>query len=77
MARYRVEMKRFKDGRWYTKTETDNLGSAISVARYHSNGREYNVIDTETGMTVEHTDEDPSMKEFMTSKNGYETLHPW
>jgi len=77
MARFRVDMKKFSDGSWYTKTETDSLGAAISVAHNHSNGREYNVIDTLLNDVVEHCDEDNSMKEFITSKEGYDTLHPW
>ena len=77
MARYRVEMKKFKDGSWYTKTETEHLGAAISVAHNHSQGREYNVIDNVTGDIIEHGDEDASMKEFITSKEGYDTFHLW
>ena len=76
MARYRVEMKKFKDGSWYTKTETDSIAAAYSVARCHSDGREYNIIDTETDSIIAHEDEDPSMKEFVTSKEGFQTMHP-
>ena len=68
MAKYRVEMKRYKDGTWYTKTETDYIGPAISVARCYSEGREYKVIDTETGRVIEHGNEDSGMKEYVTSK---------
>ena len=45
MPKYRVEMKKFKDGTWYVKTETDSKAAAISVAHNKSNGREYNVIE--------------------------------
>ena len=69
MARYRVEMKRFKDGTWYTKTETDNLGAAVSVAVNCSKGREYNVIETETGDILRHDEEDDGMKRLMCSKD--------
>lgn len=77
MGRYRVEMKKFKDGTWYTKTDTDYLRSAISVAHNCSDGREYNVIDTETGAIIEHQDEDPSMKQFVTTKEFYDLKHSW
>lgn len=69
MSKYKVEMKKFKDGSWYTKTETDSFAAARSVAECHSNGHEYNIIDTETGSVVEHRDEDASMKEFMLDKS--------
>ena len=69
MARYRVEMKKFKDGTWYTKTETNNLGSAISVAVCYSDGREYNVIDTKTGEILRHREEDAGMKKLICSKD--------
>ena len=74
MAKYRVEMKRFKDGSWYLKTETDNYAAACSVAKCHSDGREWNIIDTETGSILDHCDEDASMKEFMLDKNN---AHLW
>lgn len=69
MARYRVEMKKFKDGTWYTKTETNNLGSAISVAVCYSDGREYNVIDTKTGEILRNGEEDAGMKKLICSKD--------
>lgn len=72
MAKYRVEMKKFKDGTWYIKTETDSYAAACSVASCNSQGREYNVIDNETGAILKHGDEDESMKEFMLDKkNSY------
>lgn len=77
MTKYRVEMKKFKDGTWYTKTETDSLGAAVSVAHNRSDGREYNVVNTETGEIIEHGSEEPDMKKFITSKEGYDTKHPW
>jgi len=48
MARYTVEFKAFKTGEWYTKTETDYIASAYSVAKVQSQGRAYRVTDTET-----------------------------
>ncbi len=48
MARYIVELCKFSDGTWYTKTETDSAGAAGSVANLHF-GRIGRVIDTETG----------------------------
>ena len=33
MKRYRVEFKAFKTGQWYTKTETDSIAAAFSVAK--------------------------------------------
>lgn len=77
MPKYRVEMKKFKDGTWYVKTETDSKAAAISVAHNKSNGREYNVIECDTGDIIEHGDEDASMKEFSCSKEGYDTMHPF
>ncbi len=72
MAKYKVEMKKFKDGTWYTKTQTDNYASACSVAQCHSTGHEYNIIDNETGSVLAHGDEDQSMKEYMLDKkNAY------
>lgn len=53
MARYRVEFKAFKTGEWYIKTETDNIGSAYSVARVWSQGRDYRIIDTLTDQIIE------------------------
>jgi len=48
MARYLVELCKFSDGSWYTKTETDSHGAAASVASLHF-GRIGRVTDTETG----------------------------
>jgi len=52
MARYLVEFKAFKTGEWYTKTETDYINSAYSVALVWSQGREYRIIDTETDTII-------------------------
>lgn len=67
MGRYKVEFKAFKTGEWYTKTSSDHIGSACSVADCNSWGRAYRVIDTETGAVIKSKEEDPSMKEC----NGY------
>ena len=77
MAKYRVEMKTFKDGTWYTKTETDSFATACSVASTCSSGREYNIVDNETGSILRHKDEDPSMKEFMLDKNNAHLWRKW
>ena len=77
MAKYRVEMKKFKDGTWYTKTETDSYAAACSVAKCHRDGREWKVIDTETGAILDHGDEDASMKEFMLDKNNAHLWRKW
>jgi len=69
MGRYKVEFKAFKTGEWYTKTSTDNIGSAYSVAQGSNFGRATRVIDTETNRVLAESDEDASMKE----SNGY----PW
>ncbi len=69
MAQYRVEMKRFKDGTWYTKTETDYLRAAVSVAANHSDGRAYRLIDSMTGTVLQHGEEDAGMKKLMCSKD--------
>jgi len=47
--RYKVEFRAFKTGEWYTKTETDHIGPAHSVAFVQSQGRDYRVTDTEDG----------------------------
>jgi len=66
MGRYNVEFKAFKTGEWYTKTSTDNIGSAYSVADCNSYGRAYRVTDTDTGSILKEADEDAGMKEYMT-----------
>ncbi len=61
MARYIVEFKAFKTGEWYTKTETDHIASAHSVALVHSQGRAYRVTDTEEGRILSEGDGEASM----------------
>lgn len=61
MARYKVEFKAFKTGEWYTKTETDYIASAYSVAAVESQGRAYRVTDTEEGRILKEDDGDASM----------------
>ena len=73
MGKYKVEFKAFKTGEWYTKTSSDNIGSACSVAERNSYGRAYRVTDTDSGRTVKSKDEDASMK----SCNGYPNGKPW
>ena len=65
--RYDVECKAFKTGEWYTKTSTDNKGSAFSVARLNY-GRAYRIKDNKTGEIIAEGDEDASMA----SCNGYQ-----
>lgn len=73
MGRYKVEFKAFKTGAWYTKTTSNNVGSACSVAECNSYGRAYRVIDTASGVTVKARDEVAGMK----SCNGYPNGNPW
>lgn len=61
MARYKVEIKAFKTREWYTKTETDHIASAYSVALTQSQGRAYRVTDTEDGRVETEGDGDESM----------------
>jgi len=58
-----VEFKAFKTGEWYTKTETDNIAGAYSVAKVGNYGRACRLIDTETGSILFESDEDASMTE--------------
>ena len=67
MARYRVENKAFKTGEWYTKTETDNIAAAYSVAKIGNWGRAIRLTDTETGEVLYESEEDAGMKDC----NGY------
>lgn len=55
MGRYKVEFKALKTGEWYTKTETDNIASAYSVALVQSQGREYRVTDTVEGIILKES----------------------
>ena len=73
MGRYKVEFKAFKTGEWYTKTSTDNIGSAYSVADCNSYGRANRIIDSATGKVLREKDEDASMVE----SNGYPNGYPW
>jgi len=61
MARYKAEFKSFKTGEWYTKTETDYLASAYSVAAVQSQRRASRVTDTEEGRILQEDDGDASM----------------
>ena len=67
MARYKVENKAFKTGEWYTKTETDSLAAAYSVAKIGNWGRAIRLTDTETGEILYESEEDAGMKDC----NGY------
>lgn len=71
MGRYKVEFKAFKTGEWYTKTSTDSIGSAYSVAQYNSYGRAYRVTDTETDSIITEADEDAGLKEYMTDPKNF------
>lgn len=73
MARYKVEFKAFKTGNWYTKTATDYLRSAYSVAECNSYGRAYRIIDTASDSILKEKNEDASMAEC----NGYPNGRPW
>lgn len=73
MGRYKLEFKAFKTGEWYTKTSTDHLGSASTVAQFNSYGRAYRLTDTDTGRILWEADEDASMAE----SNGYPNGYPW
>lgn len=72
MARYKVEFRAFTTGEWYTKTSTDNIGSAYSVAQYNSYGRAYRIIDTASDMIIKEEEEDESMA----ACNGYPNGRP-
>lgn len=52
MARYVVEIKSFKTDEWYTKTETDSIAAATSVALIYSKGCGYRIIDTDTDTII-------------------------
>ena len=62
MGRYNVNFKKFTTGEWYTKTDTDNLGAAMSVTKIGNYGRECNLIDTLTNKILYHEDEDADLK---------------
>lgn len=61
--RYKVEFKAFKTGDWYTKTETDYVNSAHSVALCKNFGRAYRVTDTGTGSVLLEADEEDGAAE--------------
>jgi hypothetical protein len=61
MARYKVEFKAFKTGEWYTKTETDHIASAYSVAAVQAQGRASRLTDTEEGIILQEDEGDSSM----------------
>lgn len=62
MKRYNVNYRRFSDGEWYTKTDTDSLAAAMSVAKTCFTGRECKLIDTFTNKVLFHEGEDPDLK---------------
>ena len=62
MSRYKVEFKAFKSGDWYTKTNTDSIAAAFSVAKIGSYGRACRLTDTESGKILLETPEDPAFK---------------
>ena len=70
MKRYRVEFKAFKTGQWYTKTETDSIAAAFSVAKIGNYLRACRLTDTETGRILYESEEDPEMKK----TNGYKII---
>ena len=73
MGRYKVQFKSFKSGEWYTKTSTDNIGSAYTVAAYNSYGRAYQIVDSVTSKVLQEKKEDKSMAKHHGYPNGY----PW
>ena len=69
--RYKVEFKAFKTGDWYTKTETDYVNSAHSVALCNNFGRAYRVTDTDTGSVLLEADEDDGAAELAAEYRKY------
>jgi hypothetical protein len=61
MARYVVEFRAFKTGQWYTKTETDSVAAAFSVAKVGNWGRACRLTDTQDGRVLFESDEDSGM----------------
>lgn len=61
--RYKVEFKAFNTGDWYTKTETDYVNSAHSVALCNNFGRAYRVTDIDTGSILLEADEEDGAAE--------------
>ena len=58
MARYKVEFRALKTGKWYIKTETDSRLAAFSVAMVRRMGRASRLTDTETGEVLYEEGED-------------------
>ena len=52
-GRYHVEFRRLRDNEWYTKTVTDHLPSAYSVARVASQGRAGRIVDTQENRVID------------------------
>ena len=71
MGRFKVEFKAFTTGNWYKKTETNNIGSAFSVAACNSYGRAYRISDNTTGEILKEMLEDASMAKV----KGYPNKH--
>lgn len=55
-GRYRVEFRRLRDDEWYTKTITDHLPAAYSVARVQSMGRAGRIVDTLENRIIDEWD---------------------
>lgn len=62
MGKYKVEFQAFKSGEWYTKTDTDSIAAAYSVAKIGNYGRACRLTDTELGERLFETPEDPDFK---------------
>lgn len=62
MARFTVLFRALKTGEWYTKTETDNIAAATSVALVNSFGRAFRIIDNDTDEIIREGDEDEGLK---------------
>ena len=69
--RNKVEMRAFNTGDWYTKTETDYVRSAYSVAKCSTFGRACRLTDTETGRVLLETDEGEGMAELASEYRKY------
>lgn len=50
--KYLVEFKAFATGEWYKKTSTNSKPATFSVAKVQSQGRSYQVRDTETDTII-------------------------
>ena len=69
--RYKVELRAFKTGEWYTKTETDYINSAHSVASCNNFGRACRVTDTNTGDILLELDEEKGAAEVASQYRKY------